>query len=187
MWLPLPQNPSATQCFMREAEALWAPPDPWVTLTGSRGKPQWLRNHGHQGCVIPRRQHFKVPLPIVCLVLSSFHPHFYHVSWAFRRYRCIEQPCHSISTLRAAIFRTPALYCTEKLPQVRVSKSPGYTEKSLIQVSKTRNDIHAINSILKIFFHNISVVVWTMIYFIHIVFILSADSLLAHFKLLSHY
>lgn len=70
MWLPLPQNLSATQCFMREGEALWAPPDPWVTLTGSRGKPQWLRNHGHQGCVIPRRQHFKVPLPVVCLVLK---------------------------------------------------------------------------------------------------------------------
>lgn len=62
-----------------------------------------------------------------------------------------------------------------------------YTKKSLIHVSRTQNNIHAINSVLKILSHNISLLAWAMMYFIHTVFILNAHSLLVHFKLISYY
>lgn len=44
-----------------------------------------------------------------------------------------------------------------------------YTKKSLIHVSRTQNNIHAINPVLKIPFHNISCSLDDDIFYIHCV------------------
>ena len=66
-WPPPLQNPSAWRERLKELPLIY--PTLWQAQWG---QPQLLWNHGPQGCVLPRRQHFKVLLPVVCLVLKSF-------------------------------------------------------------------------------------------------------------------